>query len=100
MDETGVEEVMVIDTFEEKHLLGIVSNDDIFQRAKNLDEAPSSLSIEACMKPIHYMVRENAPLEDCQRFMEENHLTRVAVVDSEGHLRGIYDQEKLMRNLG
>lgn len=100
MAENKTNEVLVVDTIMEKHLLGMISDDDISASAVGLSVLPSSLNAEQCMRPVRYTIKSNASLEECQAFMHDHHLTKVAVVDEEGHVCGIFDQEILMRNIG
>jgi len=100
MEEKNTMELLVVDTLLEKHLMGVINGGDIFTKSVSLNVPPSDLNAEQCMKPIRYMITETSSLEDCQRFMKENHLRRVPVVDKEGHVSGLFDEEKTMRNIG
>ena len=95
MDDNKTKEILVVDTLLEKHLLGVINGDDISEKSVDQSVLPSSLNAEQCMKPLFVTARETASLEECERLMEAHHLERLAIVDEEGHLCGIFDRSNM-----
>ena len=96
MAEKTTEVVWVVDTIYEKHLLGTINKDDITNMAKIKRVEPKSLTMEECMKPILIKVREDINIKECDRILNDNKLEHLAVVDQEGHLRGVYSPADLL----
>lgn len=92
MEDNDSEEILVVDTMLEKHLVGIIYGNDISARSFEQSVVPSSLNAEQCMKPVPVTARENITLEECQRILDANHLEHLAIIDDEGHLCGVYDR--------
>ena len=95
MEEKNVQEVFVVDTILEKHLVGSISGDDISAKSLGQSVLPSSLNAEQCMKPLFVTARENDSLEECQRLIDHNHLGYLPIVDEQGHLCGIYKAQDI-----
>ena len=96
MADTNLKEILVVDTIEEKHVLGTINKKDIDAKAEELEVKPESLNAEQCMRPIMFKVRENASIEECDRILEENNINHLVIVDEQGHLCGVYNPAKLL----
>lgn len=92
MHENDSEEILVVDSMLEKHLVGIIHETDIIKFSQDQNLSPESLNAELFMRPVSITGRENISLEECQRILDENHLEHLAIVDDEGHLCGVYDR--------
>lgn len=92
MEDNDSEEILVVDTMLERHLVGVIYGNDISAKSFEQSVVPSSLNAEQCMKPVSVTARENITLEECQRILDDNHLEHLAIIDDEGHLCGVYDR--------
>lgn len=99
MTDTGREEVLLVDTLVEGHVLGKINSNTISKVSTEKSVLPSQLSAEQCMTPIEAVVGQNVSVEDCLRLMDENHMSRIPVVDEHGHCTGIVDKEKMTEKL-
>ena len=91
MTENSVDEVLVVDTILEKHLVGVINSHDIDTKSADQDVDPTSLNAEQCMRVLPVTARETTSLEDCILMMEKYKLNHLAIIDEEGHLCGVYD---------
>lgn len=98
MEEKTTDEVLVVDTLLEKHLVGTISVNDIYAKSISSNVPASDLNAEQCIRPFSVTVRETATPEECKRLMELNHLTKIAVVDDFGHVCGLVESSNLMRH--
>lgn len=98
MEEKTTDEVLVVDTLLERHLVGTISVNDIYAKSVSNNVPASDLNAEQCIRSYLVTVRETATPEECKRVMDMNHLTKVAVVDDQGHVCGMIDSANLMRH--
>ncbi len=91
MAENDADEVFVVDTMEERHLLGVIYKEDIDAIAAEDGVVPESLNAERCMRSVCASAENSISLEECQRILDDNHLKHLPVIDEEGHLTGSYD---------
>lgn len=96
MADTNSKEILVVDTMEEKHVVGTINKNDIDEKAEALEVKPESLNAEQCMRPIMFKARENVSIEECDRILEENKIDHLVIVDEKGHLCGVYNPAKLL----
>jgi predicted transcriptional regulator len=89
MDEKGVTEVLVVDTFLEKHFLGIVDEEAITKKAQDLGVTPSELNAEQCMRPALATAPETSTMQECYKIMDYNKMETLVILDDEGHVCGI-----------
>lgn len=92
MKDNDSEEILVVDTMLEKHLVGIIYGNDISAKSFEQSVVPSSLNAELFVKPVPVTARENITLEECQKILDANHLEHLAIIDEEGHLCGVYER--------
>lgn len=96
MAEKTTDEVLVVDSLQEKHLLGTININDILAKTLGQKILPSELNAEQCIRPFSVTVREDASAEECKRIMSINHLSKVAVIDGSGHVCGVIESANLM----
>ncbi len=95
MTETGQEEILIVDTLQEGHLLGKINSNTISRVSAEKSVLPSQLNAEQCMTPVEDVVGQNVSIDDCLRLMEEKHISRIPVIDEQGHCMGIVDKNNL-----
>ncbi|WGL59770.1 CBS domain-containing protein [Pigmentibacter sp. JX0631] len=97
MSEYDCGEIPVVNTFEEKKIIGVITDRDITSRgvAKNL--IPSSSIVEECMSKIKYTLNKNDSLEKCIKIMSDNQVRRLPVVDENFSCIGIVSQAQISR---
>lgn len=98
MEEKTTDEVLVVDTMLERHLIGTINVNDIYAKSVGNNVPASDLNAEQCIRSFSVTVRENATPEECKRLMDLNHLTKIAVIDDQGHICGMIEASNLMRH--
>ncbi len=93
MEDNNANEIMVVDTILEKHLVGKIYGNDISAKSVDQSVSPSALNAEQVMKPVGVTMRETATEKECLRLMDLNQIDSLAIVDDEGHLCGIYNRQ-------
>lgn len=93
------DELIVLDSNEDKHPVGLVSLIDMDKEEVEQSEIPSDISASECMRSIPAVVGENSTLDECMNIMRANHLERIPVVDMNGHLHGVLERDDLARLL-
>ncbi|MEA9357396.1 CBS domain-containing protein [Bacteriovorax sp. PP10] len=96
MADTNSREIVVVDTIEEKHVVGMINKSDIDAMAEAREVKHESLNAEQCMRPIIFQVRETTPIEECDRILKANKIDHLVIVDEEGHLCGLYNPAGLL----
>jgi IMP dehydrogenase len=96
MADTNSKEIVVVDTIEEKHVVGMINKSDIDAVAESKEVKHESLNAEQCMRPIIFQVRETTSIEECDRILEDNKIDHLVIVDAEGHLCGLYNPAGLL----
>lgn len=91
MNDFNRKEIYLVDTLEEKHLLGAVNEKDILKLSEELGVPTSRLNTEQCMTDVTASVGQNASMDECVRVMDYYHLSRIPVVDEENHCCGVVD---------
>lgn len=95
MSDTGREEILIVDTLFEAHLLGKINSNTISKISTEKSVLPSQLNAEQCLSPVEVVVGQNVSVEDCKKLMNEKHISRIPVVDELGHCCGIVDKDSL-----
>jgi CBS domain-containing protein len=95
--ENGVDEILIVDTLLEKHLIGVINTKDIEVKSADQDVDPFSLNAEQCMRDLPITARETATLEECLILMDKYHVNHLPIIDKEGHLCGVYDSKNPIR---
>lgn len=96
MADTNSNEIVVVDTILEKHVVGTINRNDIDAKAQSQEVKPESLNAEQCMRPILFKVRDDISIEECDRILEANKLDHLVIVDEQGHLCGVYNPARLL----
>ncbi|MBY0412846.1 MAG: CBS domain-containing protein [Bdellovibrionales bacterium] len=91
------DEILVLDSAEQKHPVGFVSLVDMeTEEAENV-EIPSDVSAEECMRPIPAVVHQHSSLDECLNIMRLNHMERIPVVDLNGHFTGMLEKDTISK---
>ena len=93
MQEYKTEEILVVDTILEKHLVGKIYGNDITIKSQEQGVPPSALNAEQVMRPVNLTMRELSTEKECLRLMDLNQIDSVAIIDEEGHLCGVYKRQ-------
>lgn len=88
-------EIPIIDTHD--RLVGVVTDRDIVCRVVAEGKNPVGYTAEGCMTHPVVTVREDMPLDDVVKTMEEHQIRRVPVVDGDGCCSGIIAQADVAR---
>lgn len=93
------DEMLVVDSLDEKHPIGLVSLSDM--DLPEIEEAgiPSDVSALECMRKIPAVVLDSSTLEECLNVMRANHLDRIPVVDLNGQFEGIIERDQIAKSL-
>lgn len=95
MSDTGREEILIVDTLAEGHLLGKIHSNTISRISTEKSVLPSQLNAEQCLSPVEAVVSQNVSVDECLNLMNEKHMSRIPVVDDKGHCMGIVDKDIL-----
>lgn len=87
MKENNLKDMPIVDNMMEKHLLGIVSDQDIQLRAKLENASPSQLATEQCLRSIP-VVKENSDQDEVLNLFSEVNIEQIPVIDGEGRYCG------------
>lgn len=93
------DEMLVVDSLEEKHPIGLVSLADMDLPEIEDVDMPSDVSALECMREIPAVVLDSSTLEECLNVMRANHLERIPVVDLNGHFEGIIEKDQIAKTL-
>ena len=93
------DELIVLDSVEGKHPVGLVSLMDMDTNDIEESDIPSDVSAIECMRTIPAVVGVNSTLDECMNIMRANHLERIPVVDMNGHMNGVLERDELARLL-
>jgi CBS domain-containing protein len=85
-------EIPVVETRENRLLVGVVTDRDIVLRAVADGRNPADTPIETCMTTRVITIKPDATLDECRRLMEEHQIRRLPVVDGAGVCCGIVSQ--------
>ena len=85
-------EIPVVETRDNRLLLGVVTDRDIVLRAVADGRNPADTPISSCMTTDVVTVKPDTTLEECCKLMEEHQIRRVPVVDGAGVCCGIVSQ--------
>jgi len=88
-------EIPVIDTRD--HVVGVVTDRDIVCRVVAEGKNPVGHTVESCMTQPVVTVREDAPLDEVVKTMEQHQIRRVPVVADDGCCSGIIAQADVAR---
>lgn len=100
MSDNGREEILIVDTLLESHLLGKINSNTISKISTEKSVLPSQLNAEQCITPVEAVIGQNVSEEDCLKLMNEKHISRIPVLDEQGHCCGIVDKDALKAKEG
>lgn len=92
MHEQKCSEISIVDSLYEKRLVGIITDSDIESRARIEGVELSHLNAEQCMNALPVAVNPDSPIEECLMLMDNSHINRMPVVDSDGHYCGVINR--------
>jgi CBS domain-containing protein len=95
MSDTGREEILIVDTLVEAHLVGKINGNTISRISTEKSVLPSQLNAEQCLTPVGAVIGQNVSAEECLQLMNEKHISRIPVIDEQGHCCGIVDKDNL-----
>lgn len=96
MHEQNCHEISIVDSLYENRLVGIITDSDIESRARIEGVELSQLCAEQCMSELPIAVNPESSLEDCLRLMDNHHISRMPVVDKDGHYCGIISRTDIV----
>lgn len=96
MKENNLKEMPIVDNMVEKHLLGIITETDIQERAKIEGASPSLLSTEQCLKKIP-LISEKSNVVDVAEMYHLTSIETIPVMDREGRYCGTVKKAELKR---
>jgi len=88
-------EIPVVDA--QDHVIGVITDRDIVCRVVAEGKNPMGHTVDACMSHPVVTVREDAPLDDVLKTMEDHQIRRVPVVAEDGCCAGIIAQADIAR---
>lgn len=91
-------EVRALFVCEDGKLLGVVTRKTLVREVVAADRHPSSTELRTIAEPPDHTVDSDLPLDQAFRFLEEEDLQRVPVVE-EGRLVGVLSRAVLQRRL-
>jgi len=89
------EEILVVDSLDTKHPVGLVSLADMDAPDVKQADIPSDVSALECMREVPAVVLDSSTLEECLNVMRANHLDRIPVVDLNGHFEGMVERDQI-----
>lgn len=90
MKENNLNEMAIVDNMLEKHLLGVVTQENIQKQAALLGASPSQLSTEQVITRIP-AVKESSSWGEVKELFTPLKLNNVPVMDREGRFCGVVD---------
>lgn len=99
MSEFDCGSIPVIETEENKKLIGIITDRDITLRSIAHNKNPLNMVAGDVMTDNVVTVSPQAKVEACIFIMEKNQIRRVVVVDDEGNLCGMIAQADIARQI-
>lgn len=91
-------EIPVVNTVDEKKVVGVITDRDIVCRTVAKGENPLDHTAGECMSENVCCVDQDASLDEAIELMEKNKIRRLPVVDKDGACCGIISQADLARN--
>lgn len=91
MNKIECREIPVIDSLIHRHPLGIITEHDIACRAVAGGFNPQKLTVGEFMTAPCATVTPDMSVEECEKVLQENHIHRVPVIDSDGECCGIVE---------
>jgi CBS domain-containing protein len=99
MVECNCGEIPIVESFENKRVVGVVTDRDIVCRTIAVEKNPLECFAKDCMTGTVVMGELDMSLENGLDLMEENKIRRLPIVDSQGRLCGIISQADLVNRV-
>lgn len=93
-------EIPVVDDFETRRLVGVVTDRDIAVRAVAEGRSPTDTKVSDVMSSSVVTARLDSSADEACELMEENQVRRIPVVDREGRCCGIVSQADIALRSG
>jgi CBS domain-containing protein len=90
-------EVPVVESSQNQHLVGVITDRDIACRAVAEGKDPDSTTVSECMTRKAVTVLPKTEVDECVKTLEDNQIRRVPVVDESGRCCGIVAQADIAR---
>lgn len=85
-------EIPVLDDFETRRLVGVVTDRDIAVRGVADGRSPTDTQVSDIMSSAVVTARLDSSVDECVELMEKHQIRRIPIVDSEGRCCGIVAQ--------
>jgi CBS domain-containing protein len=92
-------EVRAVFVTDGERLVGVVTRKTLVRAVVAKGRDPRATSLGEIAEPPHYTIGPDVPLEEAFRFLEEEDLERVPVVDERDRLVGVLSRSVLQRRL-
>ena len=92
-------EVRAIYVTDDGRLVGVVTRKTLVREVVAAGRDPRGTTLGGIAEPPHHTIGPEVPLEHAFRFLEEEDVERVAVVDEDGRLIGVLSRSVLHRRL-
>jgi len=92
-------EVRAIYVTDDERLVGVVTRKTLVREVVAAGRDPRATRLGEIAEPPHHTIGPDVPLEDAFRFLEEDDIERIPVVDDEGRLIGVLSRGVLQRRL-
>jgi CBS domain-containing protein len=90
-------EVPLVENFESKKVIGLVTDRDIVCRILGVGKNPMVCTAADCMTTPTITANINMSIENCLDLMQDNQISRIPVVDKNGIFCGIVAQADLLK---
>lgn len=90
-------EIPVVDNFDRRQLMGVITDRDIVCRAVAEGKSPTDTAAAEAMTDSVVSVQDDEDIEACCQKMESHQIRRIPVVDAQGGCCGIVAQADIAR---
>lgn len=94
MKENNIKEMPIVDSMLEKHLLGVITEQDIQLKAKIEETTTSQLSTEQCLREIPF-IKESSDQHEVHELFSGVEIDQIPVVNREGRYCGVVEKNQL-----
>ncbi len=100
MDENDCGEIPVVESMDDRKVIGVVTDRDIVIRAVAQGRNASDMSAADVMSRSPVTVQEDTDVQECFEQMQDHQIRRIPVVDRQGALCGIVAQADIALQAG
>lgn len=90
-------EVPIVDSLQNKNVIGVITDRDIVCRTLGKGLNPMNLKVQDCMTTDIVTGDYDMTVNDCLEIMQENQIRRLPIVDENNQLCGIVSQADLIK---